>query len=587
MKDIFKIFTIFTPKQQRYCGFIVFYMMIGSILEAVGIGAILPLISIMGDERFLDKHIVVKQYIEILGITAHTSFIIFSSVSLIILYILKNLYMAWLTNLQIKFSTQNQVVYAEGLLAGYLNKPYLYHLEQNSATLLRNVSSAPIAIFTGILIPTFTLLTEVITAVTIWSMLIFVDAFTAIIVAGVLGGMMYAILRIFRGRISRRGEIQNEYSIIYMKWLNQGLGSIKETKVLRKEKYFLDKFSNGYRKYGQANGDFNFMNQLPRMFIETMVTSALLILIIVKLIMGIQPSEIVPLLGVLALAAFRLMPCANRIVNLSNGIKFQMPLFNLLYDELMEIREKKMLQQEIKMDMKKGKLVFNKEIKVEKLTFKYSQGKKEVLKQISFSIPKGCFVGIIGQSGAGKTTFVDIMLGLLNPSKGKILVDDVDIFENIRAWQEHLSYVPQNIYLVDGTIRENIALGVPENVIDDAKINRVLQMAELHDFIEDLPNKMYTHVGERGVKLSGGQRQRIGIARALYYEPEVLILDEATSALDSVTEKSITDTILKLKGQITIVAIAHRISTLKDCDFKIKFNEGKAEVLSRVECKDV
>ena len=579
MKDIFKIFTIFTPKQQRYCGVIVFCMVIGAMLEAVGIGAILPLISIMGDERFLDKHIVIKQYAEILNITTHTSFIIFSSALLIILYILKNLYMAWLIKLQINFSTQNQIVYAEGLLEGYLNKPYLYHLDQNSATLLRNVSSGPILIFTGILIPTFTLLTEAITAVTIWSMLILVDAFTAIIVAGVLGCMMYAILKTFRKKIAKRGEVQNKYSALYMKCLNQGLGAIKETKVLRKEKYFLDEFVGAYQKYGQANGDFNFINQLPRMFIETMVTGALLILIIVKLMIGIQPVEIVPILGVLALAAFRLMPCANRIVNLSNGIKFQMPLFNLLYDELMEIKERTLQQQEVELTEQNRKLVFDDEIQVEKLTFRYPQGKKEVLKQISFSIPKGCFVGIVGQSGAGKTTFVDILLGLLYPSNGEILADGNDIFQDIRAWQANLSYVPQTIYLIDGSIRENIALGIATEEINDAKIDTVLKMAELYEFVEDLPKKSYTHVGERGVKLSGGQRQRIGIARALYYDPEVLILDEATSALDNETEKSITHTILKLKGQITIIAIAHRVSTLADCDFKIKFDDGRVEVL--------
>lgn len=578
MKDIFKIFTIFTLKQQRYCGVIIFCMVIGAMIEAIGIGAILPLISIMGDESFLDKHIVVKQYAEMMNITTHTSFIIFSSGLLIVLYVLKNLYMAWLTKLQINFSTQNQIVYAEALLAGYLNKPYLYHLDQNSATLLRNVSSGPSTIFTGILIPTFTLLTEVITAVTIWGMLILVDAFTAIIVASLLGAMMYGILKTFREKIAKRGEVQNKYSALYMKWLNQGLGAIKEVKVLRKEKYFLNEFVGAYQKFGQANGDFNFINQLPRMLIETMVTSALLILIIVKLMMGIQPMEIVPILGVLALAAFRLMPCANRIVNLSNGIKFQMPFFNLLYDELIEIKKRK-LQHEVKTCEKKEALVFNKEIKVEKLTFRYSQGKKEVLKQISFSIPKGCFVGIVGQSGAGKTTFVDIMLGLLNPSNGKILVDGVDIFQNIRAWQANLSYVPQSIYLIDGSIRENIALGIATQEINDAKIDTVLKMAELYEFVEDLPKKTYTHVGERGVKLSGGQRQRIGIARALYYEPAVLILDEATSALDNETEKSITHTILKLKGHITIIAIAHRVSTLTDCDFKIKFDDGKVECI--------
>ena len=574
MKDIFKIFTIFNTKQQVYCVFIILCMVIGAMLEAIGIGFILPLISIMGDESFLDKHIVIKQYAEMININTHTALIISSAGLLIILYILKNLYVAWLTKLQINFSTQNQIIYAEALLSGYLDKPYLYHLEQNSATLLRNVSSGPISIFSGILIPTFTLLTEVITAVTIWSMLIFVDAFTAIIVASLLGTMMYGILKTFRKKITKKGEVQSKYSVLYMKWLNQGLGAIKEIKVLRKEKFFLNEFVEAYQKFGQANGEFNFINQLPRMLIETMVTSALLILIIVKLMMGTKPVEIVPILGVLALAAFRLMPCANRIVNLLNGIKFQMPLFNLLYDEVVDVKKRK-LQHEAQKCEEKEKLVFNKEIKVEKLMFRYSQGIKEVLQQISFSIPKGSFVGIIGESGTGKTTFVDLMLGLLTPSNGEIMVEGVDIFKNIRAWQANLAYVPQSIYLIDGSIRENIALGVAKQKINDTKIEKALKMAELYEFVEDLPGKTCAHVGERGVKLSGGQRQRIGIARALYYEPEVLILDEATSALDNETEKSITDTILKLKGQITIIAIAHRISTLADCDFKIKFGDGK------------
>lgn len=578
MKSIFKIFTIFTAVQQRYCGSIILWMVIGAMLEAVGIGAILPLISIMGDEAFLDKHILVKQYVKLININTHTAFIIFSAGVLVLFYILKNLYMAWLAKLQINFSTRNQIYYARELLAGYLNKPYLYHLDQNSATLLRNVSNGAAIVFNAILIPTFTLLTEIITAITIWIMLVVVDFFTAVVVAGILGSMMYVIIKMFRQKITERGKVQNKYSAEYTKWLNQGLGAIKETKVLRKEAYFLNEFDNAYRKFGQANGDFNFVNQMPRLFIETIVTSGLLFLIITKLAMGIQPMEIVPVLGVLALAAFRLMPCANRIVNLSNGIKFQMALFNILYDDLLEIKDRKVFNKKICIEQNGKKMLFQKQIKVENVDFQYPQGKEKVLKQISFIIPKGSFVGIVGQSGAGKTTFVDILLGLLKPTSGKIWVDQKDIFQDIQSWQSNLSYVPQSIYLIDGSIRENIALGIPEKEIDDKKICKVLKMVELYDFVEDLPEKIYTHVGERGVKMSGGQRQRIGIARALYYEPEVLILDEATSALDNETEKSITDTILKFKGQITIIAIAHRVSTLENCDFKIEFNQGTVEI---------
>ena len=429
------------------------------------------------------------------------------------------------------------------------------------------------------LISTFTLLTELITAFTIWLMLVLVDAFTAVVVAGIMGAMMYGIIKAFRRNISKQAKIQNDFAAEYIKCVNQGLGAIKETKVMRKEKYFLEEFSRTYQQYGEANRKYLFNNQLPRMIIETMVVSGLLVMIVAKLAMGSTPEEIVPLLGVLALAAFRLMPSANRIVNLFNTIKFQQPLFYELYPELMDIKERQESRKESYYLSVQPKLKFEKSIQVNKLRFAYPEGREDVLQDVSFSIGKGDFAGIIGPSGAGKTTFVDILLGLLKPSDGNIKVDGQDIFDNIRSWQANLAYVPQSIYLIDGSVKENIALGVAPENIDNARIEKSLHMAELYDFVSDLPEGMETRVGERGVKLSGGQRQRIGIARALYQQPEVLILDEATSALDNDTEKSITDTILKFKGQITIIAIAHRLSTLAECDYKIEFAEGKTTVL--------
>ena len=220
-------------------------------------------------------------------------------------------------------------------------------------------------------------------------------------------------------------------------------------------------------------------------------------------------------------------------------------------------------------------------IEIQELTFKYNGAKKNALEKISLEIEKGGFVGIIGESGAGKTTFVDILLGLLPPVEGSIYVDGVDIYSNLSGWLNNVSYVPQTIYLIDGTIKENIAFGVPADCVDDEKIRKVIEMAELKDFVDALPDKENTNVGDRGARLSGGQRQRIGIARALYQDPTVLVLDEATSALDNETEKSITETILKLKGSITIIAIAHRLSTLENCDFKIKFDKGVATIETR------
>lgn len=579
MKNILKIFNIFSAKEKRTCLFIIFLMFIGAILEAIGIGAIMPLISIMGNKYFLNEHAFIAEKVSLIGIQTHIDFIIFCSIILIIIYIIKNLYMMFQNKFQINFSIQNQIIYSCELMASYLKKPYTYHLNNNTALILRNINLSGIIIFANILISTFYLLTELITVMIIWLLLIYIDAFTAIIIAGFLGILLYSIVKVFRNNISKQGLIQNKYSAQYIKWVNQGLGSIKETKVLHKEKFFLEAFCYTYNRYGNANKKFLFLNQLPKMIIEAMVISALLLLIIIKILLGENPVTIVPLLSVLALAAFRLMPSANRIVNFINTIKFNMPFFDELYNELITIRNRKINKENVFFDNRQKILSFEKCIEIKNLQYKYPEGKNLVLKDVSFSIPKGKFVGIIGSSGAGKTTFVDILLGLLMPTSGCITVDDKDISENLYGWQENLSYVPQSVYLIDGTIRENIALGIAENLIDDKLVEKVLKMAELYDFIQALPDGINTNIGERGVKLSGGQRQRIGIARALYCQPNVLILDEATSALDNETEKNITKTILKLKGQITIIAIAHRISTLEDCDFKVKFIDGQVEII--------
>ena len=579
MKSFLKIFTIFTPSELRRCAIIVAAMVMGAMLEAVGIGAIFPLISLMGQPDFLERHSMVGQQAAGVGIHSHVSIIIVGAIFLVGVYVMKNVYMAWQTKIQIDFALNSQIHFTEQLMVNYLSKPYLFYLNHNTATLLRNVSSGGSITFSGILIPTFMLLTELITAGTIWLMLVFVDAFTAIIVAGLMAALIYALLKSFRRKIAEAGRVQNEYAAVYIKWLNQGLGAIKETKVMRRERFFLEEFLESYTLYGNANRKFLFLNQLPRMIIETLVVCALLLMIVVKLSLGTPPGDIVPLLGVLALAAFRLMPSANRIVNLANGIKFQMPLFEELYREFLAIKSRAVHQRELKLAAASGKLSFQRELSVENLGFAYPGREETVLKEVSFHVPKGAFVGIVGPSGAGKTTFVDILLGLLRPAKGRILVDGVDVWQDIRAWQANIAYVPQTIYLIDGTIRENIALGMRPEDIDDDKVCRVLKMAELHDFVAAQPEGINAMVGERGVRLSGGQRQRIGIARALYQEPEVLILDEATSSLDSATEESITHTILKLKGEITILSIAHRVSTLAECDFKVKFAEGEAMLL--------
>ena len=579
MKSFFKIFKILTPKQLRICFALIFLMLVIAVFEAFGIGLLHPLITIIGDPAYLEKHAEIAKIISYLGITTHKSLVIFLSLGLVFFYIFKNFLILFQGKLQIAFTLNNQADYTKRLYKYYINKPYLFHVDTNFSVILRNINLGCIIVFSQILTNTLIIITNIITMIVIWILLLIMDWVMAIVIVFILAPLMLGILNYFRKKINKYGTRQNECNVEYIKWLNQGFWSVKETKVMQKEAFFTEEFSKAFNEFTVTQKQFLFINRFPKCIIEMVCVGGILLLITFKMIFNTDSSSIIPALGVLALAAMRLMPCMNQITGLFNEIKFKMPFFNEVYDDFIAIKNEKKEDEVSNQRGEKERLPFDKEISVENLTFGYPNTNKNVFENVSFSIPKGKFVGIVGPSGAGKTTFVDILLGLLQPSGGAINVDGKNIFNNIQSWLDNVSYVPQSIYLIDGTIRENIAFGILPEDIDDERIEKVLKMAELYDFVQSLELKENTQCGDKGAKLSGGQKQRIGIARALYQNPSVLILDEATSALDTETEKQITETINKLKGEITIIAIAHRLSTLENCDFKIKFENNSATII--------
>lgn len=578
MRSLLKIFTILTSKQQHICVLLVFLMLIIAVFEAFGIGLLYPLITIIGDPQWLEHHEKISSFIAKFGINSQRKLIFFSSLGLFFFYVFKNILILWQGKMQIGFSLNNQRDYSKRLYSYYMRKPYLFHVNTNISVISRNILDGGIAIFSDILICALQIITNIITVLVIWGFICFIDFGIAVSVAFVMGPMVFGILNFFRKKINESGTIQFEALVQNGKWVNQGFFSIKETKVMQTEEYFISQFDKSYSKYADCAKYFLFVNRFPKSIIELVTIGGILILIAVKMVFDSNPASLIPTLGVLALAAVRLMPSLNQMVSMFNSIKFRLPLFNEMYEDMLVVRNSKDIDEQNKSLKKKVKLNFENEIAVQNLTFAYPNKEEPVLSDVSFTISKGTFVGITGPSGAGKTTFVDILLCLLTPKSGKIIVDGTDIFENISGWLENIAYVPQNIYLIDGTIKENIALGVAPEDVDEDRIQEVLKMAELYDFVQTLPKKENEDAGDRGAKLSGGQRQRIGIARALYHHPEILVLDEATSALDNETEKLITETILKLKGKITIIAIAHRLTTLENCDFKIRFENGTAEV---------
>ena len=562
----------------RICVLLIVLMFIVSLMEAFGIGLLYPLINIIGNPDWLEKHQRISKTLLHIGINSHRKLIIFSSITLLLFYFFKNFLILLQGKIQISFSTKNQLDYSKRLYSYYMKKDYIYHLNTNISIFNRNIGIASLTIFSEILVNTFQIITNFVTCFVIGIFIAYMDWFIALCVVLFVVPLIFFMLKFFRKKIGIAGELQNNQNVENFKWINQGFSSIKETKVKQCEDFFIKQYNESYTVFAKCQYDYLTIQRYPKSLIELITIGGILLLIAVKMLFTKETSTLIPTLGVLALAAVRLMPALNQIVAMFNQIKFKMPLLNEMFDDLMIVRDLKNADEQNLIKSNRKVITFTDNICVKHLSFRYPGKDYDVFDDVSFTIPKGSFVGIVGPSGAGKTTFVDILLGLLPATKGNIFVDGADINDSLSTWLNHISYVPQSIYLIDGSIKENVAFGIDPSSVNDERIQQVLKMAELYDFVQTLPDKENSSVGDRGARLSGGQRQRIGIARALYSAPSILVLDEATSALDNETEKQITETILKLKREITIIAIAHRLSTLENCDFKIKFEGGKATV---------
>lgn len=568
---------IFDRKQKIGLLLMMIAIGIGTILELLGVTMVLPFIDVvMNPEAIQKKWYLIWTY-EKLGFQSDVDFMVFISVALIIIYVVKNIYLCIMYNLQYHFTFSNQRKLAYRMLECYMRQPYSFHLSHNSADLIRNVSTDTNMMFLGVL-AILQLITESMVCVVLGIFLFIQDKSITIGVTVILGGFLVVFARGFKGYLSRIGSEDRKYNAGITKWLLQSFGGIKEIKIMEREDFFLHNFDFNYKNYSNCERTYRFLQVAPRPIMEAVSIGALLSVVAFKLLRGTHSTYFVSTLSVFAIAAFRLLPSINRVTNYMSVIMFNKPAIDAVYHDLKQIDELEKNKVQKKKD--EEALSVKKEIRIKNLSFRYPDAEKYVLKSINFNIEKNTSTAFIGPSGAGKTTLADIILGALEPTEGSVEVDGTDIGEHMQAWHKNLGYIPQNIYLMDDTIRNNIAFGIAEEEIDEDKIWRALEQAQLKEFIAKLEKGLDTEIGEAGVRLSGGQRQRIGIARALYNDPEVLMLDEATSALDNETESAVMEAIDHLSGRKTLIIIAHRLSTIKNCDI---IYEIKDEGIRRVE----
>ncbi|MGN1151824.1 MAG: ABC transporter ATP-binding protein [Lachnospiraceae bacterium] len=574
-----KLAYIFDQRDKWKIGVLLVAVVIGSFLELLGVTVFMPFINIITDPSTIQKTWYLKWIYDTFHFQSAKGFLIALSIGIILVYIVKNIYLILERNYIFKFSYNTQMKLSTKLLNTYMKEPYTFHLNKNIATLQRSLYEDT-SRFMQVVLYSLELVAEMAVCLVLVIYLLAVSKSITIIVLGLLVVCVGLFLLLTR-KYSRKLGLDNQgYEGKIFQWMNQSLGGIKEIKILERESYFTDAFQGYFKKYARGLQIARTISILPKYVVEAVAMSGLLVAIVVKLIFGEADMQYyIPQLTVFAVAAMRLMPSVGRINEHATNMLYAFPSVDLVYHDLTEIAD--YIEQQNK-EVKEDWTLQN-SIQVQDVTYYYPDTEEPVIDGASLTIEKGKTVAFIGSSGAGKTTMVDIILGLLVPRKGVVVADNINVHEKPKTFHAQVGYIPQVIYLSDDTIRNNIAFGVKKEEIDEKAVLAAMEKAQLTEFVEALPNGLDTIVGDRGVRLSGGQRQRIGIARALYHDPEILVLDEATSALDNETESAVMEAIDKLQGTKTMIIIAHRLTTIRNVDMIYEVGGGKVTEKSKEE----
>lgn len=537
---------------------------IGAFVELLGVSAIMPLINVAMNPETIDEKwyfVLIRKYT---GITDANQMILFLAVLLIVIYILKNVYVMVMYSLQYRFVFNNQQRLSVRMMKSYMQQDYLFHISKNVAEFQRNIINDINGFFT-VALNALQFLAEFSVSVVLVIFLLVQDWVSTVAVATLLFLFMGVFTIFFRKVLVKIGEESRQANVQVTKWLFQAFSGIKEIKVANRETFFIANYDRSYKDCARAQRQQSVLTYLPKPVMETVCICSLMLAMIIKItVLKSDIASFVTTLSVFAVAAFRMLPSFNKITGYISGMMFNKPAIDAVYKDLMEIEQLMVQKTEEQIDTQKVSLTTAIELK--NVSFRYPESDRWILKEANLGIKKNTSVAFIGASGAGKTTAADLILGILQPEEGIITINGTEIKKCMASWHEAIGYIPQTIYLMDDSIRANVAFGIPDSEIDDAAIEKALREAQLDQFVHTLPDGVNTMIGDRGVKLSGGQRQRIGIARALYRNPSVLVLDEATSALDNDTEKEVMEAIDGLHGTRTLIVIAHRLSTIRKCD---------------------
>ncbi|MBQ8138922.1 MAG: ABC transporter ATP-binding protein [Lachnospiraceae bacterium] len=576
MRRILKKLNLLLDKKQKgRMALLIVVMTVGAFLQTLGVSLLVEVVNVVIDPAAAARSRVVSTAQRILGITDFKVFSILIMAALIAVYIVKNLYLYFQYKATYSFIYVNQFRTSERMMRNFIRRRYEFFLSADTAVVQRSITSDVNNMY-ALILALLTLFSDGVVSLFVVGYCLVQSGVLTIALAVVMIALMLIIKKVLQPIMRKAGKDNQDYYSSLFKWISQTVLGIKEVKVTGRETYFVDQYKKAGKGYVGAVQKYSLYNSVPKLLIETVCVATMMIYVIVLLLTGSSTENMLSVLATLAAASLVLLPAVNRINNQITAIAYLEPFFMNVSDNLVdEIGEDKV--DLTFANVSEGKLPFKEEISLEGITFAYPGTERKIFDNASLKIKAGESIGIVGTTGAGKSTVVDILLGLLSPQEGNVYVDGVDITlrgtepgcdteKNYRRFLKNIGYIPQMIYMLDDTIRRNVAFGIPEEEIDDERIWEVLKEAQMDEFIRNLPEGLETTVGERGIRLSGGQRQRISIARALYHDPEVLILDEATAALDQDTEAAIMHSINYFQGKKTLIIIAHRLQTIERCD---------------------